>query len=656
MADITESAVWEDSIYELATTDPVKGGTPVIGGDGSVVSGHANVQAQKLANRTKYLKQRVDAWPEKVDAAGTAFGLVTAHNNNPNAHPELLSVASSAAERAEAAADAAQASGNVYDSAADGLAATSTGQYFSVPSEIDNNYITLYRNSAGVAVEVKTYPSSKLVEKIVSKLPDISPLDYVWSVLDGENNAAIGIKEDGTFATAASETETMSTKITDIVGAGSVTAGQYPTFALTVSDSQGNASLCVADDGVVHAKELNVSDLVVKNVNGVAYTSNALSRFGGVYSHQINFINNTGQSLGEGSTPAVDITTSQEYDNIGFPARSLNPTAFVQLTTANTKVSGRGESPMYGTLGHIKELISEENGISFSVNDYQLVTCNNAYSGYSILALNKGTTPYSTAISQVQSAFNLSQSLGKTMSFQVVTWTQGEADTGMAKDTYKGHLHQLAIDYNNDGKTITGQFNDVKLICYQCATANRNIALAQLEASNESSLIYMACPMYQFEYGDSQHITAESSKWLGGYYGLVYKRVVVDRQEWEPLQPVAHAINGNSIDLIFNKSGLVLDTTLVPAQADYGFQVVNAGNTTIPISAVSVVGSNRVRITLASAPTTGSSVRYGFNSAVGKGVFTGGCGNLRDRQGDTIIYSAVNKPMHNWSVIFSYLI
>ena len=45
MANLTESSIWEAGIYQLETTDPVKGGA----------DGIANAQAKQLANRTKYL-------------------------------------------------------------------------------------------------------------------------------------------------------------------------------------------------------------------------------------------------------------------------------------------------------------------------------------------------------------------------------------------------------------------------------------------------------------------------------------------------------------------------------------------------------------------------------------------------------------------------
>jgi microcystin-dependent protein len=50
MADVPESAVWEDGIYQLEVTDDV------LGGPGEI----SNRQATELANRTAYLKQQVE--------------------------------------------------------------------------------------------------------------------------------------------------------------------------------------------------------------------------------------------------------------------------------------------------------------------------------------------------------------------------------------------------------------------------------------------------------------------------------------------------------------------------------------------------------------------------------------------------------------------
>lgn len=50
MANLMESIHWESSIYQLETTDPVKGGN----------DGISNLQGKQLANRTAYLKQQVE--------------------------------------------------------------------------------------------------------------------------------------------------------------------------------------------------------------------------------------------------------------------------------------------------------------------------------------------------------------------------------------------------------------------------------------------------------------------------------------------------------------------------------------------------------------------------------------------------------------------
>lgn len=62
MANVTETPVFEEGIYQIETTDPVLGGA----------NGIANVQAKQLANRTAYLKTVAD---EVVDARGTKESL-----------------------------------------------------------------------------------------------------------------------------------------------------------------------------------------------------------------------------------------------------------------------------------------------------------------------------------------------------------------------------------------------------------------------------------------------------------------------------------------------------------------------------------------------------------------------------------------------------
>ena len=576
--------------------------------------------------------------------------------------------ASAAKVAAEAARDAAQLSAGVYATTAAGLAATVIGRYFSVPSADSAEYLTLYKNENGSAAEIKRYPSKNYFENLFAT-GDIAGDLAAFAIVDSQGAVAFQINTDGTaklvdvlaenvsadsvttpsLSTVSLFADLLSADLIAVSG-DSIFPGMATESVFAVVDSDGQVAFSIDNDGTANIAALKIA--------GEAYVPGTVSRNGGVFSYQLNFINNFGQSLAEGSNGSI--TTAQEYDNIGFAGRAGSPAATYPLTVENTQVGTRGESPIYGTLGHIKALITSENGISYQQNDYQLLGCTNGWSGAPIDSLDKGTGPYNYVMSQITAGKSIAGAAGKTFCFSATTWTQGENNDAMPKDEYKEKLKQLAIDLNTDGKAITGQHNDMVMITYQCATislANRGgVPIAQLEAANESHLIFMACPMYQFDYYDAQHIDATSAKWLGGYYGLVYKRVVVDKQDWQPLQPVGHAISGNVVDLIFNKTGLVLDTTLVPAQTNYGFSIKDSVGNSVSINSVSVLAPNRVRLTLASNPSPGWTVFYGFNSATGKGAFVGGCGNLRDSQGNQITYAAVGKPLHNWSVIFNYII
>jgi len=70
MATIIESDFsYPPSIYELATSDPVKGGT-MSGSLDAPTDGQANAQAQALANRTAFLKKRMNPVGEVIMFAG----------------------------------------------------------------------------------------------------------------------------------------------------------------------------------------------------------------------------------------------------------------------------------------------------------------------------------------------------------------------------------------------------------------------------------------------------------------------------------------------------------------------------------------------------------------------------------------------------------
>lgn len=101
-----------------------------------------------------------------------------------------------AVDAAEAARDAAQAAGNIYTDTTTGLDATSgtgaTNRYFSVPSADSDEYLILYRNDAGVATEVKTYPSASLVTALQTQVDSLIDGEAYGVVLSNDSGLASG--------------------------------------------------------------------------------------------------------------------------------------------------------------------------------------------------------------------------------------------------------------------------------------------------------------------------------------------------------------------------------------------------------------------------------------------------------------------------------
>lgn len=77
---------------------------------------------------------------------------------------DVLNAAVSAADRAEAARDAAQLSSGIYPNTSTGISNTASGSYFSVPSPEWSQSLILYLNNGGVPLEIKRYPSSAILE------------------------------------------------------------------------------------------------------------------------------------------------------------------------------------------------------------------------------------------------------------------------------------------------------------------------------------------------------------------------------------------------------------------------------------------------------------------------------------------------------------
>jgi len=401
------------------------------------------------------------------------------------------------------------------------------------------------------------------------------------------------------------------------------------------------------------------------------------------FDYAVNFFPIYGQSLTVGNYGPY-IESAQSYDNLMF-TDGMRPqyeypgdtdaqryAGFVPAVEGPTPVSNY-ETPATAAGDMIKQLILSENGIAYTSQNYQMLLSTPGYGAQTILQLSKGGANNSySRLASVQPTYGLSDATAasKTFAMQAVGLGQGENDylSGTTRSAWAATAAALIKNVNDDVQLITGQPNPIPLIMYQVAThkvggsSTPTIALAQTDLAASNPLAYVAMPMYLFPYHDDNnfHTTPIGTRWFGGYLGIAYKRIVIDKQngvdhpKWQPLQPVSSSWSGSTLTVTMHVpvGNLVLDTTQVSMNTNYGFELFDSGGSPVAISSVSVSG-NQVTI-VAASNAAGGSLHYAWSGTDNSGT-NGPRGNLRDQQGDTITFMIQGTPyrMDNWCVIFA---
>jgi hypothetical protein len=101
------------------------------------------------------------------DSAANALSSEQVASQQAGLANDYANAANADADRAEAAASASAVNGNVFDDTTAGIAGTDDGEYFSTPSGDSSVYLELYKNDAGVATLIATYPTKVGIESVV---------------------------------------------------------------------------------------------------------------------------------------------------------------------------------------------------------------------------------------------------------------------------------------------------------------------------------------------------------------------------------------------------------------------------------------------------------------------------------------------------------
>ncbi|HTR42589.1 MAG TPA: hypothetical protein VMH87_13330 [Pseudomonadales bacterium] len=376
----------------------------------------------------------------------------------------------------------------------------------------------------------------------------------------------------------------------------------------------------------------------------------------------LNHILGTGQSLSIGTMGNPALTTNQPYGNLTL--------SFV--SSSNFQQAGTVLVPLiegFNADGVNVETISSALANTLTAlppqTNYTSIVTRDGEGGAPYSALKKGTGPYTLGLLEITNAMAAAHALGDGYQVSALTCVHGEQDDVLGNGQYyAGYLRQWQHDVDSDAKAITGQTNDVPMFLCQYSSwtiendaATSLVPSAQLYATETYANHFLVCPKYFFTYADGVHLTAQSYRWLGEYYGKVMKKVLVDGQRWRPLTPDSISINGNNITVTLHVPvpPIVNDTTDVLPKTYFGFEYTD-DSSSAAISSAHIGSSNTVIVTLNHAPTGAHPrLRYAYTGTPGSwaGANQSGSarGNIRDSDATPSLYG--NK-LANWLVHFNY--
>lgn len=377
-----------------------------------------------------------------------------------------------------------------------------------------------------------------------------------------------------------------------------------------------------------------------------------------------NQIISTGQSLANGFNSFGALTTTQPFSNkmLDYTGSSFAP--LVETVTGGT----------FGTETMSSALANTVTTLSAGILNYSSIVTVRSQNGASYAEIKKGTDTYNQALTDIASAKFLSLLYNnKTLIVPAVTVIHGETDEiyNATPEQYEQYLVEWQQDYENDIQALTGQYESVPLFTDQMNSWTRfnfatpRVAIGQYNAAkNNPDKIILVGPKYMLDYFDGYHLRNYSSRRLGEYYGKVYKKVIIDGEEWKPLMPEEITLYGNEIHARFHVPvpPLAFDTTAVLAATNYGFEYADDTNSA-NITSVEIISADTVVITLDTIPTgPNPRLRYaytGFPTSMSGSQWPGAPrGNLRDSDMTPAIYQDNNVPtymgnyLHNWALTF----
>lgn len=581
-----------------------------------------------------------------------------------------------------------------YVSVAEGLAGTADGTNFSVLSSAEDEYVNVYRNVAGAAVFVDSYPNAK-VTQLASGLaqaayelasPKSLAEEMPWAVVDQYYQAILGVKANGAVHAvldrlpgldliddyAWAVTDSAGVVLLGVKWSGEVIVyGQASSQVTAYSDGpDGARDIYVLVDGAAYqvtAKGDNFSPRVgdgrvsyVSRYGAASSASSDLPVSGSVaaFVTQILHILSSGQSLSIGDQTTL-MTVQPPVAN-----RLLTIQDGVRLTNQDDTLTPAMVAPFKPLASKVREvpvvqLAAQLNRLRGLPSNSGALVSAHGRGGWTIAQLSKGTLPYTNSMTAVSSAKAQCSTLGYGYKVPFVDWIQGEADAAAAAGAYLSALLQLQTDYEADIKAVSGQAGRVPLLLDQISNwtapgynrSESNVPLEQLQAALDyPDRFVCAGPKYWLQtVADGIHLTGDSSARLGAMHARP-ARAVINGERWLPTHCISAVRSGTKVRLKFHtpQGPLTVDTATVTDPGNWGLRWIDS-TASATITGVKLVGDNTVEVTLSAVPS-GTNQRIGIADFGVPGSLAGPTSGvrscLRDSSADMDGYS---QPVYNWA-------
>jgi hypothetical protein len=581
----------------------------------------------------------------------------------------------------------------IYTSASLGLAGTVADGYFSVLSPAADEYLILYKNSGGTAVEVKRYPAQSLVSSISQILENIAPtaqypsldLDWPFVIEDANGYPLLGVKAEGVVHAvldAMPGLPTISdyawaiTDVNDVVMIGVTWDGQVVLYG------QDSVAVSAYADGPPGAQDIfvlinNIPYQITSrgdNFSPVAASGRVryIQRKGLVTSvvqdlplegsiapfvTKILHILASGQSLAVGGG-SVAITMQPPVAN-----RMLTLQSGVRLTNQNDTLTNEMVVPFKPLVSNqmeapVTQLTAQLGRIRALPDNVGTLSSVHGRTGYPIASLSKGSVYYANSITAVTSAKAECTRLGYGYEVPFMDWIQGENDRSAVAGYYAGQLLQLQLDYNTDIKAAAGQSKNVKILLDQISNwtaynlVSSNVPLEQIQvALDYPEKFVCAGPKYwlQTNAEDGQHLSGENYTRLAAMHARPAE-ALINGYSWFPTHARSAVRTGNKVAVKFHCPvfPLVIDTALVSDPGNLGLRWIDDSNSAA-ITAVRLSSFDTLEVTLSAIPS-GANPKIGIADIGTAGAYggpiTGPRACIRDSQQDLDTYGG---HVYNWA-------